>query len=121
MGNVFNTKEKIVERYDIKGSWQGRETADKDPTSTKKDNDFKKRSPIFLEEKQRNNLLNIIKKDAEFFEKHQIIDYSLLIGVIRRGERESENSEFRNLESRVINEEERDILPARESKLFLSP
>lgn len=24
MANVFNTKEKIVERYDIKGSWYGR-------------------------------------------------------------------------------------------------
>jgi 1-phosphatidylinositol-4-phosphate 5-kinase len=50
MANVFNTREKIVERYDIKGSWLGRETLDKDPTSTKKDNDFKKRSPIFLED-----------------------------------------------------------------------
>ena len=24
MANVFNTKDKIVERYDIKGSWYGR-------------------------------------------------------------------------------------------------
>lgn len=43
MANVFNTREKISERYDIKGSWQGRETLDSDPLATKKDNDFKKR------------------------------------------------------------------------------
>jgi hypothetical protein len=48
MANVFNTKEKIVERYDIKGSWQGRTTSDKDPSATKKDNDFKERAPIYL-------------------------------------------------------------------------
>jgi hypothetical protein len=67
MANVFNTREKIVERYDIKGSWYGRDTADKDPTSTKKDNDFKKRAPIFLEEEERTKLLAIIAKDALFF------------------------------------------------------
>jgi hypothetical protein len=48
MANVFNTKEKITERYDIKGSWYGRETADTDPLATKKDNDFKKREPLYL-------------------------------------------------------------------------
>ena len=48
MANVFNTNEKIVERYDIKGSWHGRSNLDPHPNSTKKDNDFKKRSPIFL-------------------------------------------------------------------------
>lgn len=53
MANVFNTREKIVERYDIKGSSYGRETLDKDPTSTKKDNDFKKRAPIYLEDDER--------------------------------------------------------------------
>ncbi len=48
MANVFNTKEKIIERYDIKGSTYGRDNLDKDPSSTKKDNDFKKRDPIYL-------------------------------------------------------------------------
>lgn len=28
--------------------------------------------------------MNIIKKDAEFFRSHEIIDYSLLIGVIKK-------------------------------------
>ena len=46
MANVFNTKDKIVERYDIKGSWYGRENEDPHPNATKKDNDFKKRRPL---------------------------------------------------------------------------
>lgn len=57
MANVFNTREKIVERYDIKGSWYGRETHDKDPTATKKDLDFKKRNPIFINGGERTTLL----------------------------------------------------------------
>jgi len=48
MANVFNTREKIVERFDIKGSWYGRDNLDTDPSATKKDNDFKKRGPIKL-------------------------------------------------------------------------
>lgn len=53
MANVFNTKQRIVERYDVKGSWIGRETTDIDPLATKKDNDFKKRPPIILQPKER--------------------------------------------------------------------
>lgn len=86
MANVFNTKEKIVQRFDIKGSWFGRETHDKDPSATKKDNDFKKRDPIYLETEERQRLLKIIRSDADFFEQHNIIDYSLLIGVIKKSE-----------------------------------
>ena len=67
MANVFNTRERITERYDIKGSWYGRDTHDTDPLATKKDNDFKKRDPIILAEDDRQRLIGIIKRDAEFF------------------------------------------------------
>lgn len=43
MANVFNTNERIVERYDLKGSTYGRENTDTDPNATKKDLDFLKR------------------------------------------------------------------------------
>jgi 1-phosphatidylinositol-4-phosphate 5-kinase len=46
MANVFNTKDKILERFDIKGSWYGRENSDPHPNATKKDNDFKKRKSL---------------------------------------------------------------------------
>ena len=57
MANVFNTKEHISERYDLKGSWIGRENFDDDPKATKKDLDFRKRKPFYLPAKDREGLL----------------------------------------------------------------
>ena len=105
MANVFSTKERIVQRYDLKGSWIGRDTTDTDPSATKKDNDFKKRAPIYLQENQRAKLLEIIRRDAEFFEKHEIIDYSLLIGVIKKNDDKSQNWDG----SRNFKEEDKEI------------
>ena len=33
-----------------------------------------------------------ISKDAKFFEEHDIIDYSLLIGVIKKSDKSSDTS-----------------------------
>jgi hypothetical protein len=65
--------------------------------------------------------MSIISKDAKFFEAHNIIDYSLLIGVIKKVDRSSEASEMRNLESRILKDEDDFPMQNRESKLFLSP
>lgn len=86
-----------------------------DPSATKKDNDFKKREPLHLSEENRKSLLKIIKKDAEFFKEHEIIDYSLLIGVIRKSDNLSEVSEAR-YESVILREEDMNL---RESKLYV--
>jgi len=61
-------------------------------------------------------LLINIRKDAEFFEQHDIIDYSLLIGVIRKSDRESDFSDARNLDF----VEEEDLHQCKESKVYLS-
>lgn len=51
MANVFNTKDKIIERYDLKGSTYGRDAHDSGPTVTGKDNDFLRRgSKLYLYE-----------------------------------------------------------------------
>ena len=70
MANVFNTKEKIIERYDLKGSWVGRETLDRDPKATKKDLDFQKRPPIHLDPTTREDILKVLEEDAAFFERN---------------------------------------------------
>lgn len=84
MANIFNTKEQIQERYDLKGSWFGRETHNPNPNATKKDNDFKKRDPIELKHEDREKIMNVIRRDVEFFRSHELIDYSLLVGVIAK-------------------------------------
>ena len=45
MGNVFNVKDKIYERYDIKGSTVGRTNKSQNPNATKKDLDFLDKYP----------------------------------------------------------------------------
>ena len=49
--------------------------------------------------------MKIIRKDADFFRKLNIIDYSLLVGVVRKNEGNLRN-EFMNLSSKIANESE---------------
>jgi 1-phosphatidylinositol-4-phosphate 5-kinase len=87
MNNVFNTIHKIDYRYDLKGSTQGRQTVAvggqaKDHTIALKDLDFVNEKKKFLAGRDsKNELMKIIRKDAEFFARQGIIDYSLLVGV----------------------------------------
>ena len=84
MNNVFNTHKKIDRRYDLKGSTQGRETqqANEDPTIALKDLDFLRSQERFkIEGSLRKRLLDTLEKDARFFARNEIIDYSLLVGI----------------------------------------
>ena len=88
MSNVFNTHKKIDKRYDLKGSTQGRITkvngdaSESDPTIALKDLDFLRSNEKFkLEGTIKKRLLDTIQKDAMFFAKNDIIDYSLLVGI----------------------------------------
>eukprot|EP00347_Sterkiella_histriomuscorum_P010876 403374581 len=76
-------------RYDLKGSTQGRNTLnqnqgenDGDPTIALKDLDFTRFNEKFkIEGSIKKRLLETIQKDAQFFARNAIIDYSLLVGV----------------------------------------
>ena len=81
MNNFFNTKDRIVDRYDLKGSWINREN--KTGHGVKKDQNFTKENrTIDIDYEQKVQLYNIIEKDVEFFAKNQIIDYSMLLGFV---------------------------------------
>jgi len=95
MNNVFSKGEKVHIRYDLKGSTVGRQVLMKpddimyillfiisDPTIARKELDLKNENRKFkLGKEQRRFLLETIKNDCIFFEKNNINDYSLLIGV----------------------------------------
>eukprot|EP00826_Nyctotherus_ovalis_P042188 TRINITY_DN4312_c0_g1_i5.p1 TRINITY_DN4312_c0_g1~~TRINITY_DN4312_c0_g1_i5.p1 ORF type:complete len:319 (-),score=78.55 TRINITY_DN4312_c0_g1_i5:357-1313(-) len=95
MNNVFSTGKRIHSRYDLKGSTAGRQVLedpnakmylmiiiDSDATIARKELDLKGEGRKFkLEREQRRFLLEVIKNDSIFFEKNNINDYSLLIGV----------------------------------------
>jgi len=87
MNNVFiNPKLILVETYDLKGSKHNRKTKDKtqlqNPTHTRLDLDLTRQFAVGAKTKKK--LMKQIKNDAEFLAKHNIMDYSLLIGIYRR-------------------------------------
>lgn len=85
MRNVFSQKWKIHKKYDLKGSTVEREASEKEKQKslpTFKDNDFVNMGEkIYMGDEQKNELFEIVKKDVEYLEKHNLIDYSLLVGI----------------------------------------
>lgn len=80
--NVFDMPNEIEldARFDLKGSFIDRKS--KSHESVKKDNDLKK---VFqLNDSDYYDLKRQLGKDAEFFQKLNIMDYSLLLGVHKR-------------------------------------
>jgi len=82
MGNLFDSPLKIHEQYDLKGSTIGRHVDVDDSQDLSdialKDNDFTRR--IILGPGRKGQLLEQIEKDIRWLEKHQICDYSFLLG-----------------------------------------
>jgi len=80
MNNVFHTHLKIHEKYDLKGSTQGRYAKDKnDPSAILKDLDMN--SHIKIGKDKTKKILLQIAKDCRFLANHGIMDYSMLIGM----------------------------------------
>ena len=86
MRNIAAVPRKYVLRtYDLKGSTFDREVLKNKPDAelnkaTLKDLDFLKlERKIFIEDKLRKRLHNILQKDSEFFKNHELIDYSLIV------------------------------------------
>ncbi|KAG8646151.1 phosphatidylinositol 4-phosphate 5-kinase 8 isoform X2 [Manihot esculenta] len=81
MGNMFCTELRIHQRYDLKGSTQGRKT-DKDKireNTTLKDCDLK--YDFHMDKMLRESLFKQLSEDCMFLQSQQIIDYSLLLGL----------------------------------------
>jgi len=84
MANMFNAPFDIHRRYDLKGSWVGRETPleKQTPGVALKDMDFQRAGEkIKLGEERRARLLETLKMDSQFLASNNIIDYSLLLGI----------------------------------------
>lgn len=80
MENVFIAKLKPHEVYDLKGSWQGRYTHHGPRTGkTMKDLDLKRF--IILSKRNLKFITKQLAKDTQFLADHQIMDYSLLLGI----------------------------------------
>ncbi|KAE8702145.1 Phosphatidylinositol 4-phosphate 5-kinase 1 [Hibiscus syriacus] len=83
IGNLFCSDYAIHRRFDLKGSFQGRTTANPeselDPTSTLKDLDL---NYIFrLQKLWFQEFCRQVDRDCDFLERERIMDYSLLVGL----------------------------------------
>jgi len=84
MGNMFNTPFEIHRRYDLKGSWIGRETPNTnyDPSVALKDRDFTNASEaIRVGPEAKSTLVAQLERDSAFLCEQNVIDYSLLLGI----------------------------------------
>merc|ERR1719230_2068062 len=84
MSNMFNTPFEIHRRFDLKGSWVGRETLEekKEPGAALKDVDFLQANEVIqVGEERRAKLLATLESDSQFLSSNNIIDYSILLGI----------------------------------------
>eukprot|EP00828_Plagiopyla_frontata_P047341 TRINITY_DN8718_c0_g1_i1.p2 TRINITY_DN8718_c0_g1~~TRINITY_DN8718_c0_g1_i1.p2 ORF type:complete len:180 (-),score=38.44 TRINITY_DN8718_c0_g1_i1:135-674(-) len=92
MKNVFFTAQEIHKRYDLKGSTFSRFTTDLDQSVARKDlNAIEDNFKLLLSQEDQLTYQQQIENDCKFFEKNNIIDYSLLIGIHEMPKEQIEN------------------------------
>ena len=82
MNSVYDTDKILHSFYDLKGSSLGRDA--KPHHAVKKDNDLRKLLPeeaLVLPSEQRNRVRAQLKKDLDFLERNDVMDYSMLVGI----------------------------------------
>jgi len=90
MASVFDPRKKIHENFDVKGSLHGRHK--KEDESTGKDVDWiQNQKRILLPVLERRLLLDAHERDMCFLMEHQVMDYSVLVGMHRLGEENTDN------------------------------
>ncbi|XP_071729866.1 phosphatidylinositol 4-phosphate 5-kinase 7-like isoform X2 [Rutidosis leptorrhynchoides] len=81
MGNMFYTELRIHRRYDLKGSYHGRDTNKDDIKEATTFKDLDLSYDFHMDKSLRDALFKQIYLDCVFLESQHIIDYSLLLGL----------------------------------------
>jgi len=81
MNNIFPTDVELDERYDLKGSWVNRQSGGKDRPRGRLLKDMDLNYVFMTREDVGYRLALQIKKDIDFLTSHNLMDYSLLVGV----------------------------------------
>lgn len=82
MASIFNEQVFIDRKYDLKGSTYKRFASPEQLQSenvTLKDQDFD--SPVFFPPEVLERIMSQLSRDSAFLERHNVMDYSLLLGV----------------------------------------
>ncbi|XP_055077840.1 phosphatidylinositol 5-phosphate 4-kinase type-2 gamma-like isoform X2 [Periophthalmus magnuspinnatus] len=111
MRNMFSHRLSLHRKYDLKGSLVSREASCKEKVKelpTFKDIDFKNNlQKIYMDEDEKEKLMDKLNRDIEFLVRLRIMDYSLLLGIhdIERAEREETVEEEEESEEEEEDEE----------------
>ncbi|MCO5563148.1 hypothetical protein L7F22_016785 [Adiantum nelumboides] len=116
MGNIFCTELRIHRMFDLKGSLQGRSSKniELDETTILKDQDLD--FNFLLEPSWRLAFFEQLRKDCQFLESQNIMDYSLLLGVHVTAPTVSELS-MSSFEETSLTAEQRDVQIKEETSL----
>ena len=87
MNNVFQISrpDLITNKYDLKGSLYKRKTKEKlvlKGHAKKELNFLEEKNSLKLSVNDKNSLMSQLEKDSSFLAKNNIIDYSLLLGIV---------------------------------------
>jgi 1-phosphatidylinositol-4-phosphate 5-kinase len=90
MNNVFYSPYKPIETYDLKGSTVGRTAGNVEKKGTiLKDLDIKRK--LHLPPNLKGRFLDQLRRDSAFLAEHNVMDYSLLVGVYYETEENKES------------------------------
>eukprot|EP01125_Pyxidicula_operculata_P012927 TRINITY_DN4256_c0_g1_i4.p1 TRINITY_DN4256_c0_g1~~TRINITY_DN4256_c0_g1_i4.p1 ORF type:complete len:469 (-),score=119.42 TRINITY_DN4256_c0_g1_i4:124-1530(-) len=82
MNNVFNTPLELEEKYDLKGSTVGRATTNFEKGAIRKDMDIKSCGrKLHLPDHLKEKFVAQLEIDSNFLGQHNVMDYSLLLGI----------------------------------------
>ncbi|KAJ8403995.1 hypothetical protein AAFF_G00343450 [Aldrovandia affinis] len=104
MRNMFSHRLVVHTKYDLKGSLVSREASDKEKVKelpTYKDVDFRNNmQKVYVNEEEKDRIMEKLNRDVEFLVQLRIMDYSLLLGIhdVERAEREEEELEESSFE-----------------------
>ncbi|KAK7915438.1 hypothetical protein WMY93_011199 [Mugilogobius chulae] len=115
MRNMFSHRLTVHRKYDLKGSLVSREASCKEKVKelpTFKDTDFKNNlQRIYMDENEKEKLMDKLNRDIEFLVRLRIVDYSLLLGIHDVDRAEREQAEEEEEESEEDEEEEDSAAP----------
>ena len=105
MNNFFtiNNPDLIRNKYDLKGSKYGRITKKEKIVKgdAKKDLNFlNENRKLYLDGETRKALIEQLEKDSYFLRIHDIIDYSLLLGIVCENELDKNSEDFQEIKNK---------------------
>ena len=107
MASVFHTPLPIHKMFDLKGSTVGREATpeERERNAVMKDNDLTMDNVVMKLGRNRDVFINTLREDSLWLAKHNIMDYSLLLGIHYDDHQKDERHAYRTASVQLTDKE----------------